>query len=506
VSAVALRGRNNLLLSGTLLSAKDFHDNNGDGFSDRPFQERLALFSKFTRKDRLGFERGSLVAKIYSEDRNAGTAAFLEDYGAHQGSDRIYGESIQTRRAELIGALNVTPTIKMEAAMSVHDQDSFYGDTGYLANQRDGFIQATWTPFMPAEWDDHNLLIGGALRAQRYDDASGVTGDYDDAGNLTRNRPDSRVVPGLFVQDDWAVTSAFRALSGIRVDYQPNHGFITSPRLALKWSASDWTTMRFNVGTGFRVVNLFTEDHSAYTGGRATVILEDLKPERSVSTTGSVQHIVSSVAYPITLDVDAFWTRFSNKIEPNYDVAGQVRYQNLSGYYQTRGVAVQAQGGMAGGITYSLGGTWMDVEIVEDGHRSAHEFSPSFQGTATLGWTAPAGLRVDYTARVVGPMRLPKYDEATRAGYLAATGSTLRRDSPTYSVHNLQVNRDFERADGQLIQVYAALENLFGYKQSSPLVGYYDGNPGFAESFDTAYVYGPIEGRHFGIGIRAILP
>ena len=46
-------------------------------------------------------------------------------------------------------------------------------------------------------------------------------------------------------------------------------------------SSPENTTLRLNGGTGFRIVNLFTEDHAAYTGARATVLLEDLKPERS---------------------------------------------------------------------------------------------------------------------------------------------------------------------------------------------------------------------------------
>ena len=85
------------------------------------------------------------------------------------------------------------------------------------------------------------------------------------------------------------------------------------------------------MGTGFRVVNLFTEDHAAYTGGRATLILEDLEPERSVSTTASFQQIVMGLGSPITVDFDAFWTQFSNKIEPDYSVPGEIRYANLDG-------------------------------------------------------------------------------------------------------------------------------------------------------------------------------
>ncbi|MBO6574121.1 MAG: TonB-dependent receptor [Rhodothermales bacterium] len=505
-SAVALRGRTNLLVSGTLLSAQDYHDNNADGFSDRPFQSRVALFAKGTRTDALGFDRASVVAKFYHEDREAGVESFLKAPKDLRGSGATYGESIFTRRAELMATVRATSTLNVASALSLHDQDSFYGDSGYQAQQTDGFLQATWTPFMPAAREHHDLLIGLAMRYQRYDDGSGVTGRYDDSGTLLENQPDTRLIPGLFVQDDVEVTDRLRVLGGLRLDYQPDHGLIPSPRLATKVELGDLTTLRLNVGTGFRVVNLFTEDHAAYTGGRATVILEDLNPERSVSTAGSIQHILTGMGSPITVDFDAFWTRFSNKIEPDYDTPGEVRYRNLRGHYATRGVALQVQGNVTGGVSYSVAGTLMDVYVEEDGTRRDHEFAPAYQGTATITWQAPNDVVLDYTARVTGPMQMPGFEPSVREAYRQATGVTLHERSPTYAVHNLQATRDFRSTSGRLLQVYVALENLTGFKQSSPLVGYYEGTPGFGDSFDTAYVYGPIEGRHFGAGVRLILP
>ena len=497
VAAVPLRGRTSALLSATLFHVSDYHDRNGDAFSDRPFETRLALFGKATRADARGFERASLVGKVYVEERL--------DAGGLRGSSTVYGESIVTRRAELLGTLTLRPDLRLQAAGSVHDQDSFYGDAEYVARQDDGFAQLVWTPATGGTaLDGHHLLVGAALRATRYDDGSAATGLYDDAGVLLENRPDTRVVPGLFVQDDWAVSPRVRLLGGLRADVQPGYGLIPSPRAALKWQPAETTTARLNVGTGFRVVNLFTEDHAAYTGGRATLVLEDLAPERSVSVTASLQQILGRQA-PVTVDLDAFWTRFSNKIEPDYAVPGEIRYANLDGSATTRGVALQLQGTVARSLRYTLGGTLLDVVVEEGGETRPLEFAPDYQGTATVTWEAPAGFALDYTARLVGPMALPPYDDATRAAYEAATGAPLRAESPTYTVHNFQLTRDVALG-GRLAQVYVAVENVFGYKQSSPLVGFYDGTPGFGETFDTAYVYGPIEGRHVGAGLRLTLP
>ncbi|MEM6336169.1 MAG: TonB-dependent receptor, partial [Bacteroidota bacterium] len=505
VSFVPLRGQTSALVSGTLFHTADFRDNNLDGFSDRPFETRIALFGKAMRSDQLGFEQASLAGKVYYEDRAAGVARFFDDVSGLRGSDQIYGESIYTRRAELIGKLKLRPDLTLSASGAYHDQDSFYGDVEYTASQTDGFGQLLWSPETEGtRLDGHTLLLGTTVRAIRYDDGSGATGLFDDDGVLLENQPDVRIVPGVFVQDDWRVSESVRLLGGLRTDYQPDYGLIASPRAAAKWQPSPYTTARMNVGTGFRIVNLFTEDHAAYTGGRATLILEDLEPERSVSVTGSLQRILGTTR-PVTVDLDVFWTRFSNKIEPNYDVPGEIRYANLDGSATTQGVSLQVQGSAGRGLRYTVAGTWLDVFVDEAGERRPLEFAPDYQGTATLTWQAPYGLSVDLTSRLTGPMRLPDYASDVRAAYEAATGSPLRSESPVYTVSNVQVTKDVTFG-GRLAQLYVAIENAFDYRQSTPLVGFYEGTPGFGESFDTAYVYGPIEGRHFGAGLRLTLP
>ncbi len=116
-----------------------------------------------------------------------------------------------------------------------------------------------------------------------------------------------------------------------------------------------------------------------------------------------------------------------------------------------------------------------------------------------------AGLDVDYTGALTGPMAMPTYSEATRAAYRASTGATLRARSPAFSVHSLMLTRTWRRRGGNQMQAYSSVENVLNYRQPSPLVGYYDGVPGFGETFDTTYVYGPVHGRCVGAGVRLML-
>jgi outer membrane receptor for ferrienterochelin and colicins len=58
----------------------------------------------------------------------------------HRGGDEIYGESIYTKRAEL-GSYQLPFQEKLMLSFSgnVHFQDSRYGTTSYIANQKIGF-------------------------------------------------------------------------------------------------------------------------------------------------------------------------------------------------------------------------------------------------------------------------------------------------------------------------------------------------------------------------------
>lgn len=490
---VPTRGRLATLLSGTIFYNQRFLDGNGDDFADLTLNTRASLFGKASLTNNAGLKQLDLSARYYYEDRIGGTEAFIDRFSdALRGSGEVYGETIRTHRVEIVGAYHLRPRqgVRLDLAFNDHDQDSYYGAASYQARQTTGFAQLLWPLRLG---NRQSLLVGAALRAQRYDDNTGSTGTFDDEGHPIANRPDDRLIPGVFAQHEFVLGAPVRVLSGLRLDYQKDHGVIAAPRLSLKLTPQENTTLRLNGGTGFRIVNLFTEDHAAYTGARATVLLEDLKPERSYSTTAGVEHILPFGANPLTVDLEGFYTYFTNKIEPNYDTPGLILYRNLDGSATTRGVSLTLSQSLTMlPLTYTLGGTLMEVFVTEDGAQKPLEFAPDFQGVANATYRLPGGLAVDYTMNLTGPMKLPEY----------APPFERPATSPTFMLHNVQVTKDFDLPVDALGQVYLAVENLFDYTQPAPLVD--PANP-FGENFDTAYVYAPIHGRCGGFGLRVTL-
>lgn len=467
-------GRSGALFSGSVVHNDDFVDDNGDGFADLTLDTRLNLFGSLGLR-REGRRIGQVTAKVYYEDRFGGVEAWTP---ADRGSDEVYGESIRTDRLELMGSIDGPwSDTRFEASASHHRQDSWYGDTGFEAEQTIAFGRLLWDP--PRRESQHDLLVGAAVSYDRYDDDTPAT-----------SQADRRWIPGLFVEDRFHANEAWTVLGGLRADHHRHHGVIWSPRASLMWRPTADATFRVNVGTGFRVVNLFTEDHAALTGAREVIVAEELEPERSSSIAFNYNQVLDFGANPMMIDVDAFYTRFSNRIVPDYDLdPNRIVYANLGDRRSvTRGfsVALNQNFGTALPLLYSVGFTVQDV-FLEGGDEPREDefFAADYRGVWSVTWEARPGVTLEYGGALTGPMRLPRFE-----------GEFARptRNDP-YATHDLQLS--WSPVPGQ--RVTLGIQNLTDFTQGSPLV---DPTRPFGDAFDTSYVYGPIVGRRINLGLR----
>ena len=473
VAAAPRLGGARLLLSGSLAHNARFVDGNLDNFSDMPLVTRGATFAKLS----LGPPARRLLdlsVKAYAENRFGGVSEWRK---THRGSSEVYGESVQTRRAELVAGWRPggDPATRLDLSATWHDQNSWYGDQSFQATQWNGFAQFVRATAVHSR---HELMAGAALRFDHYDDGTPATPE-----------PERRLIPGLLAQLESQVAGPLTSVVGMRVDHHPAHGAIASPRLALRWTPALLTTVRLSGATGFRVVNVFTEDHAALTGARTVTIAEALQPERSRTATLSVQQVLPLGDDAVTLELDGFLTRFTNKIQPDYNTdPTRIIYANLRGHATTRGLSLSInapQGALPVGVR--AGGTWQRVETVTDGVASPLEFAPGFKGEFTLSreWER-SGVTMDWTGRVVGPMKLPEFpDKAPR--------------SPWYTEQAIQVTKRL--APNTFL--IGAIRNLANFRQADPIINPQDP---FGPGFDTFHVFGPVQGRRLLLGVQHNVP
>ncbi len=478
-------------------------DKNGDGFTDLTLQKRVSVFQKFDIQ-RKGGRVFNLAGRYVNENRWGGQMDWTE---ADRGGDQIYGESILTERWEAFGTyqLPVKELVNFQFSANGHKQDSYYGTTFYLADQTIAFGQLTWVK----EAGKHNFLLGSAYRYTKYDDNTPATSS--EGGS--RNFPSEIHLPGVFLQDEIRFSSKHSLLAGLRYDYNSVHGNIYSPRLNYKWVSEDKSTVfRASVGNGFRVANVFTEDHAALTGAREVVFTEELAPERSWNTNlNLVKKIYSDQGNYLGLDGSIFYTHFTNRIVPDYETnPNQIIYANLDGSAVSKGISLNVDAVWNSGFKVLAGATLMDVSLTEGGEKVRQLLTERFSGVWTIGYEFQLlGMTVDYTGNVYSPMRLPLLGELDdRPEY-----------SPWWSIQNIQLTKTC----GTKWEIYGGVKNLLNFTPpANSIARAFDpfdsgveldpagnvlstpSNPN-ALTFDPSYVFAPNQGIRGFLGVRFTL-
>jgi len=482
-------------------------DHNHDGFTDVTLQDRISVFQKWTmaRKDNRLF---SIAGRFLYEDRWGGDVNWNKSY---RGGDEVYGESIYTKRFELIGnyQLPVKEKVFFSFSLTNHDQDSRYGVVSFIAKQQIAFSQLTWDKKI----GKNDLLFGAALRYTYYDDNTPATFSDDPVHPI--NMPEKTFLPGLFIQDEIKFNQAQSILAGIRYDHNSIHGHILTPRFAYKLMLNERNIIRLNAGTGFRVVNIFTEDHAALTGARTVVINEELKPERTYNVNlNYLKKIYSNKGSFFGLDFSAFYTYFNNRIIGDYDTnPSQIIYDNLDGYAVSKGLTANLDMSFSSGLKIITGLTYQDVGFVENGIKQNQILTEKISGTWAISYKiSKLNLGIDYTGNIYSPMRLP----------LLSDLDPRKEFSPVWSIQNIQFVYDGFKN----IELYGGIKNLLNFTpgKSSPFIiartndpfnkqVTYDAdgqalptaNNPYGLIFDPSYVYAPNQGIRGFIGIRLTL-
>lgn len=477
-------------------------DKNKDGFTDVTLQQRISVFQKwnFQRKENRLL---SVALRYYYEDRWGGEMNWNKRF---RGGDSIYGESIYTKRWELTGQYQLPFKEKILYAVSYndHDQDSRYGTTSYIARQKIFFQQLTWDKKSGA----HDVLAGITARYTFYDDNTPATADPVGSKNI----PNRNWLPGIFVQDEIRLNAKQQLLLGLRYDKHDVHGNIITPRLAFKWKTGDQESIRINAGSGFRVVNLFTEDHAALTGARKVVIKNELKPERSYNINLNYsKKLLTTRGVIWNFDISAWYTYFNNRIIADYESnPNEINYDNLNGHAISKGITLNTEMSLLNGLKGMAGITLQEVATVDQGIKTQQILTEKITGTWSLSYRIkPWNLGIDYTGNFYGPMRLP----------LLGQLDPRSAHSPLWSIQNIQLVFSGMR----LIELYGGVKNLLNWtpNKGNPFIIARTNDPfdkqvvyntngqveatadnPYALSFDPTYVYAPNQGIRFFFGMR----
>lgn len=476
-------------------------DKNNDGFTDITLQNRISIFNKWKRT--LSNNKSLQIAGRYLyEDRWGGQTNWSKE---HRGTDSIYAESIYTNRGELLFRYELPgqENFVLSSSLNYHSQDSYYGTTSFQAKQYIAFGQLHWSKKI----GQHDLLSGANIRYLYYDDNTVVTQFEESTFYL--NQPQNSFIPGVFIQDEWSLSKRNKLLLGIRYDYHSVHKSIITPRIGFK-SQLNKTSLRLNAGTGFRTVNVFTEDHAALTGARSVIIKEKLRPESSYNLNLNMYRKQKLMIGVLSLDFSAFGTYFQNRIIADYDSDPDlIVYSNSKSYALNYGINGRISW-ISERLSIEIASTYAENLIPTTNGYDQQILTEKYSGNWSVGYFwKKAKLKIDYTGNIYSPMRLP----------LLSSTDPRPEYSPWWSIQNIQLTfKGFKR-----IELYGGVKNLLNWtpaKRTDNLIARShdpfdknvifdaDGNAlqtpenPFGLTFDPSYVYAPNQGIRGFIGLR----
>ena len=469
-------------------------DKNEDGFTDLTLQNRISIFNKFSHANKL-----SVATRFVYEDRWGGQMNWLP---IHRGGDTVYGESIYTRRFEVFGKYQLNKNLTFQFSFNDHNQNSAYGNTLFNASQTIGFGQMIWNKNI----SNNDLLFGLAYRYSLYDDDTTAT--FNDLSS--RNQASTIHLPGIFIQNQTQINANNTLLLGFRYDRNSIHGNIFTPRINYKINNKDKSsTLRISTGSGYRVTQLFTEQHAVLTGAREVVLLDDLNPERSWNANlNFVQKFFLKKGAIIDFDLSLFTTQFSNKIIPDYDTdPNKIIYDNLDGRSISNGLSLNANLLAQEGLRVNLGATYIDTFAEENSIKTMPYLTERFQGVWKVEkkWITN-DIILDFTGTITGALKLPTLSNLDpRPSY-----------SDPFSILNIQLTKIWNNS----VESYGGIKNILNFTPPrNSIARSFDpfdrqvafdstgnalptsDNP-YALTFDPTYVYTSNQGIRFFFGLR----
>ena len=467
-------------------------DGNDDGFLDLPLLTRYMVYNKwkYGNESNIG-AHAQIGVRIVNEKRVGGQTGYAAN--ENEGNATVYGQCVHYTQPELYVKVGYRFTdnhaVNISASGFMHQQQSWFGTTSYKAQQENAYlnIQHEW------KWHkEHLIKYGVSYRYQELNETIAFTGNILGRTYAGDYRT-ALSVPGVFAENTFHFADdKVTLITGIRADKHQQWGAYTTPRTMVKYVINDKHTLRASAGSGWRQVNLYSEQVNLLASSRNIIFAEPLKPEASWNW--GVNHVyrfnVGSSAGSIT--ADCYNTRFTNQFFPDYDTdPTQAIIRNFEG--KSRSVAAQIEAALtvAKQVELKAAYNYLDVYREVNNERVAIPFNARNRVMAAVSYTTTnKHWQADVNVHWFDRMRLPD----TRNN---PTEYQRPLHSVPYATVNMQVTYKLKTLD-----IYAGCENIANYRQPNPIIS--ASNP-FGQYFDISSVWGPTRGRELYIGLRYAL-
>lgn len=464
-------------------------DGDEDTFLDVPLLTRYSIGNKWTYGNPSEWGWNSQInARFLKEERVGGQTTF--NPSQDQGSTKAYGQTVQFTQPELSVKTGFRwddiHNLTVFASAFHHKQNSYFGLTKYDATQAYvyGNIQYEHT-----YKEKHTLKTGLSYRYSNVEEDLFFSTDLL-ARTYAGTYQFKESTPGFFAENTlYLFEDKLTWMAGIRGDHHNQFGFQLTPRTLLKYTFSPQTVVRANIGTGWRSVNLFSENIGLLVSSRDILIADDLAAEKALNYGINFTHKFERGSNLGVLSLDYYRTDFQNQIFPDYDSNPQkVLIQNFRDKSVSNGFQAEIGAQLNELFNWKIGYTYLDVFRMINGSPQQLPFNSKHKILSTFSFQ-PSSKKYHFDANIhwYGPQRLPNTQQNPVA--------FQRPDfSKSYTVVNAQFTYNLKR-----FELYTGCENIFNFRQNRAILSWE--NP-FGPYFDTSSVWGPTRGREFYLGFR----
>ncbi|MEA5005562.1 MAG: TonB-dependent receptor [Rikenellaceae bacterium] len=522
---------------------EDAIDETGPGFTKKEVKKKDGISDRvMTNLTNAGFglyfdnllvkgDKLVVRGKSVFEKREGGT--MTDDYFRNPLTDGT--EGITTDRYE--ASLNYTIKIKKRSELNFSfgyvnhkrnaTNDSFLGD--YMSTHNDSVPDVrSMRPYLASE-NSYTSTLSFATRLTNHNLIAGIQGFCDKLeesgmyvvvdetsrylGQSYRSVADKNAREfGLFLQDEWTIGEKFMVVPGIRFDSHYSSEEYTSnkqvssindfprstfnqtavnPRIAIKYDLNKRVTFRLNAGTGFRAPYGFSEDLHLCSGSPRVWKSSDLNPERSFSYNFSTDYYGKRVR----ISANLFRTDLRDKIgfvdaEASVSALGyDYQWKNIDDAF-VQGIELSLMSNLAKDLDLGADFTYNNGEYKharEDWVGTIYESDSKYISRFPI---TTGSVRVEYTPESWSFVIIGNYQGKMYIDYYNSEVDPLYGDltkikkTDGFALLNARASKSLGK-----FKLYGGVNNIFDFVQEERHLD------------DAAFMYGPVYGRTFYVGL-----
>lgn len=298
------------------------YDVNGDGFAEVPEQKNITLhpriFYDFNKNNKL------IIGLTTSYDTRLGgdmKAILFKTDSIH--TFLIKEKTLRnTIDASFSNQLNNIHLLTFKTAGSTFKRDVNF--SGFVFNGTQYSSYSEINNFIKLK--NHNIVIGTNFTTDLF---------FKNNSDLVLFSNYNYQTLGLFVQDEWQLTTKFSIQTGMRFDNHNIYGNFHLPRLSLFYKVSSNLSIRLAGGTGYKVPNLFD---FASPSNNLINIESTVKPENSYGLNTDINyHTLLFEKLSLQINQAFYYTHIDNPITFSLNSIAQNLINNANYFVNSYG-------------------------------------------------------------------------------------------------------------------------------------------------------------------------